>query len=163
MTDYDQQLVKTLEDMNQMISKTCKKFQVYGNFYDLVLKEGQFFSLRQKPKGVKFGKVKECFRNASNLALDRDDLFYVEGYASIEMTGGLPFEHAWCVDYQGYVIDNTWRTIGTSYYGVIFDTDYLRKVLVTTEQYGILEYPNVKMLEEGFPEGAIRRLACCKM
>jgi hypothetical protein len=26
------------------------------------------------------------------------------------------------------------------------------------ETYGILEYPNVKILDEGFPEGAIERI-----
>ena len=38
---HSQQLINTLQDMSRMISQTHKKFQVYDNFYDLVLREGQ--------------------------------------------------------------------------------------------------------------------------
>ena len=114
MTDYNQQLIIMLRDMSRMISQTHKKFQVYDNFYDLVLREGQIFTPCQKPKGIKFGKTKECFGNASFLVLDREDLFYAEGYATIELTGSLPFSHGWVVDSRGNVIDNTWRTLGTA-------------------------------------------------
>jgi hypothetical protein len=141
-----------------MISSSRKKFGVYDNFQDLVLREGQLFNPTKKPRGIKFGKTKECFRNASLLALENEDFFYVEGYASMELLEGYPFAHAWVVDSRGNVIDNTWRTLGTAYLGVVFDTKYLRKILVTTETYGILEYPNIEILEKGFPEGVIRKI-----
>ena len=41
MMDQDQQLIKTLQDMSQMMSSSHKKFGVYDNFQDLVLREGQ--------------------------------------------------------------------------------------------------------------------------
>ena len=85
MTDHNQQLIKTLQDMSQMISSSHKKFQIYENFYDLILREGQLFIPAKKPRGIKFGKTKECFLNASLLVLDREDLFYVEGYATMEL------------------------------------------------------------------------------
>ena len=36
---------------------------------------------------------------------------------------------------------------------------YLRKTLVTLETYGILEYPNIGILKDGFPEGALKKMA----
>lgn len=155
----DQQLIKTLQDMRRMISSSRKKFGVYDNFQDLVLREGQIFIPCQKPRGIKFGKVKDCFSNATNLVLDREDLFYVEGFASIELIAGLPFAHAWATDSRGIIIDNTWRTSGTAYLGVVFGREYLRKKLLETRQYGILDYPNVDILEKGFPEGALIKIA----
>lgn len=155
--DCRQQLINTLSEMNKMISLK-KKFKIYDNFYDLVLREGRSFTPRKKPRDVRFGKVKECFMNAANLVLDRKDLFYVEGYASIRLVGGLPFYHGWCVDQEGYVIDPTWREVGTAYHGVVLTTNYLRKMLLKTEHYGLLDYPNLDLLEEGFPEGAIQDL-----
>ena len=99
MMEHGQQLVKTLTEMSQVISSSHKKFGVYDSFQDLVLREGQLFIPTKKPKGIKLGKVKECYRNASLLALENEDFFYAEGYE------GLPFEHAWVVNRDGVVID----------------------------------------------------------
>ena len=44
MTDHNQQLINTLQDMSQMMSSSHKKFGVYDNFQDLVLREGQLFA-----------------------------------------------------------------------------------------------------------------------
>ena len=93
------------------------------------------------------------------MALENKSFTYVEGYASMELVEGLPFAHAWVVSRDGVVIDNTWRTPGTAYLGVAFSTSYLRKTLMTLESYGILDYSNTEILEEGFPEGAIEKIA----
>lgn len=55
------------------------------------------------PSGIKRGPMGNCFENAITLALEKN-WTYCEGFAiSI-----LPVHHAWCVDENGQVIDNTW-------------------------------------------------------
>ena len=62
-------------------------------------------------------------------------------------------------EYYELFKDNTWRTLGTAYLGVVFETFYLAKILATKKIYGILEYLNVDILKEGFSEGALRKTA----
>jgi phage-related protein (TIGR01555 family) len=132
---------------------------VYKNSYDLVAKDGQFYKPQPRPKDVEKGKDKECYRNAALLAMGRKDLTYVEGFATIAITGGLPFAHAWCVDKDGNVIDPTWVPEGTSYRGVPFSTEYLRKTIFKTEVWGLIPDMPTKKLDpfnNGYPEGAIK-------
>ena len=48
-------------------------------------------------------------------------LTYCEGYA-IPDIGSIVHEmdHAWCVDADGRVIDNSWRKPGLAYFGIPF-------------------------------------------
>jgi len=104
---------------------------------DLVLCEGKQFTYAPKPKDVKYGKIKECFRNAFYLAEKRPDLTYVEGYAN----SIIPVWHGWCVTADGTVVDPTWRPIereNRDYFGIPFGLKFLYRRMCETKQFGIL-------------------------
>ena len=81
------------------------------------------------------GESGACFRNSGQLALEPGGPTYVEGYAA---TNGVPFEHAWCTDGGGHVIEPTIRNSPLVYFGVEFTTDYLRATILRTETWGLL-------------------------
>jgi hypothetical protein len=62
----------------------------------------------------------ECYYNAWALMVDRDDLFYCEGYLYIDSCP-LPVLHGWCVDADGRIHDPSIPQDSRSMrYGVIF-------------------------------------------
>jgi hypothetical protein len=130
--------------------------------YGLTLEHGRYFTPAERPKDVPKMESKECYKNASLLVLRRPDLTYVEGFATIPTMTGLPFAHAWAVDDKGTVIDPTWETPGTSYFGIPFATDYLQETLLKNKVYGMLpDFVTSKSKydpgKNGFPDGAIKR------
>lgn len=82
--------------------------------------KGQVFYPGPEPEH--YGPMGDCYHNAWHYALEHD-LHYVEGYA-IAGQIAIPIEHAWCVDDQGRVHDNTWRD-GHSYFGMAFKSESL--------------------------------------
>lgn len=90
--------------------------------------------------------------NATHLACELPHLTYVEGKVTIY---GVPIDHAWCVDEEGFVVDNTLDTAKdgsmdriSGYFGVPFLTDYVRKASIVNRVYGLLDpYSNDKTLE----------------
>lgn len=122
----------------------------YCCFEDLILSEGvQFDRFLKKPKWIKKGIIKQCFKNCfSSVVENPDDLIYCEGYAA----GLIPTHHAWLL-YQGQVIDPTWhnrfKSIKYEYIGIPFKFNYVLKVAHETGYYGILDnftqnYPLLK-------------------
>jgi len=87
------------------------------------------------------GEIKQCYMNATHLALDDPDLTYVEGKVFCH---GIGIDHAWCVDDEGFVHDPTIQDNDdghiSDYIGVPFNTAYLRKALVWNKYYGLLDY-----------------------
>jgi hypothetical protein len=87
---------------------------------------------------------RQCFANATHLALSLPHLTYVEGKVSCH---GVPLDHAWCVDEEGVVVDTTLRPAVdgggmahiTEYFGVPFRADYLRKAILVNGCYGLLD------------------------
>jgi len=148
----------------------CPEGWKNGSGYELVEKEGRFFPsapsapLPPLPEGVKVGKVKDCYKNAAQLAMDYPEKYtYAEGFASSSNLPGLPMAHAWTVDNKtGKVVDPTWAkknklTPGVSYYGIAFSNQYLNKTLVKTGVYGMI--PDTfrgdhNPLKDGFPPDA---------
>jgi hypothetical protein len=99
----------------------------------LVLAEGCLFPLdvAETPRMT----AKQCFVNAAMLALEDDDLVYIEGYAA----SVIPTEHAWCWSLSGKrIVDPTWER-GLAYMGIPFTTDFLRRRLLETGKYGLLD------------------------
>jgi hypothetical protein len=89
---------------------------------------------------VKRGTPKACFMNACHLAFEDDALTYVEGYACGVKDIALPMQHAWCVNAADEVIDPTWpRGSGYGYYGVPFDTRFLRQQVAKRGYYGLID------------------------
>lgn len=121
--------------------------------YDLLLTHGRPFTFQPKPKNVKWGKERECFRNAFLLSQVRSDLTYVEGYAA----GIIPVSHAWCVTQDGIVIDNTWRRENEprEYFGIPLKQVAAARIMVKSGVYGVVEcwqerYPLCAMGSEEF-------------
>ena len=115
----------------------------YTCIEDFVLRNGRAFIPDVLPKEHQHGKLRECFMNAATLALAYPNEYtYVEGYA---LAKGIPFpvHHAWVVTKGGVVVDNTWKPVGTAYYGVEFKATFLAKRLLAQETYGLLDdWPN---------------------
>lgn len=86
----------------------------------------------------RMGKIKECYSNATHLAISDPRYVYCEGYA----IGIIPVPHAWCLVEHGhkwFVWDNTWREPGDEYYGVPITTDYLRHAVIKSKHYGCID------------------------
>lgn len=92
----------------------------YGSLEEFVLREGTTYAPPKvaRPKGLRKGTNKMCFRNALYVAEDRG-WTYVEGFAA----GLIPVHHAWCLDKDGTVVETTWAEPGHSYMGVPIDVD----------------------------------------
>lgn len=88
---------------------------------DLLLREGKWYNDGRARKW-QYAMPKACFRNAAMFAI-LHRLPYVEGYA----THMIPVHHAWCLDHDGRVIEVTWKTFGSDYFGVQFDPRLVRK------------------------------------
>lgn len=160
-TKSDKMLHDTVKQMADIFSTMNKREGYkYSSSEDLVLKQGKFFTPEKRPEDVKLGSKKECFANASKLALERSNLTYVEGYAMVNDRLPLPIAHAWCVDKKGRVIDNTWENPGVSYFGVPFKTSYLAKRLSETGVYGILSgsVGSSDFLKDGVPSEGIANI-----
>lgn len=115
-------LRKTVE-----FSKRTKlnKLGEYISIDDFIYQNGLYFKPKLLPKGIIQGRMKECYKNAALLAMEKPNYFYVEGIAC----GIIPVLHAWCVDKDKNVIDPTWPD-GKEYFGVIIKKEFLFKQTV---------------------------------
>jgi len=164
-SESDQSLKATMTTMAKFLGQNASlEGYKYKGAYDLILKEGEFFKLpdAKLPKGIKKGANKECYRNAFRLATTYPDKYtYCEGFAEADFMPGLPFAHAWVIENStGKVIDNTWKTPGTSYYGIAFDTSYVIKTAVKTKVFGLIPdmiTPEHNPFKDGFPKEAFAR------
>src|SRR5688500_4268594 len=71
----------------------------------IMRKMGRAWTPQPLPAGTPAGPKRQCYQNAGTLVVESPDLTYVEGYA--QPPGLPPVHHAWCVDAEGRVIDNT--------------------------------------------------------
>lgn len=95
---------------------------------EFLLRNGRLFYSQPKPRRYKMRTPKYCFYNARMLAKrSHGALGYAEGYLA---SPGLPLliHHAWCVDADHRVIDNTLqdrntdesRSATAQYFGMVF-------------------------------------------
>ena len=93
----------------------------YHGADDFLLREASFY----EGGGVvewKASLPKACFRNAA-LYAELYGLRYVEGYAQ----SIIPVHHGWCVDSFGKVVEVTWDSLGSAYFGVEFKPMKVRR------------------------------------
>jgi len=88
---------------------------------------GRLFQPQRLPPNYRRGAWKACFANSYRMAL-RHGFVYVEGYA-ISSDTGTGCLHSWCVDRQGMVLERTWGHPGNAYFGIPFQTQFLRRTI----------------------------------
>ena len=106
---------------------------------DFMLAHGREYAFNAESFAGPRAERKQCYANATHLALYNNDLTYVEGYVSIH---GVPIEHAWCVDADGVVVDPTIEDVGQvlAYFGVPFKTEYVKRAIIMNDVYGLLDW-----------------------
>lgn len=134
------ELVSWLESVEKLITSTIRPKPdgwAFGTYERFVLDRGAAMIAAPRPRGVRKGCDRDCFRNALHLALSRPSLQYVEGFACA--FGGIVTEHAWCVDKDGVVVDPTWREPDlATYYGVVMDLADVGPIVSRNRVYGVL-------------------------
>ncbi len=134
-------LLEYLQQMAQLPEPYCPLER-------FIMAHGADHIAQRKPKAFRRGKPKYCFRNAAHLALEHDELRYVEGFGL--RTDLFPILHAWCIDPDDRVIDITWTDPETCYYrGVVIARGILTRELVRLRHYGLLDgmKPNFDLMQ----------------
>lgn len=106
--------------------------------YSFLLEHGVEATGGTLPQGMEMGVPQSCYENAYHLAMNFDELVYVEGLA-MRPTLGFATGHAWVVHAtRGNVIDNTWdEPEDVAYFGVQFETDFVARHIMLAGYYGI--------------------------
>ncbi|MET9615413.1 hypothetical protein [Kitasatospora indigofera] len=131
----------------------------FGSAYHFVLEHGRLFAPRDLPYGIDHGDEGFCYTNASDVALRHRGLLYVEGFATVDVGGGLPIAHGWCVNPDGAVADPTWPDgTGLAFFGVPIADRGLWPHPV--HGGGILQEPRylLPLLRQGLTGGAVAEL-----
>ncbi|MCS4088955.1 hypothetical protein [Rhizobium sp. BK176] len=110
---------------------------VQAPFGQFMIDHGSYHEAAPLPARLKSLMPTRCYSNAQSavvraVSAGRKPLTYAEGYAC---SGKLayPIQHAWLVDDEGRVVDQTWSNPEeATYFGVLFTTEY---VLETAEKY----------------------------
>jgi hypothetical protein len=107
----------------------------------LMLKHGKPWYIGERTFAGRRARAKQCYMNAYALADSNPRMTYVEGWCCI----GCFFEHAWCIDPDGQVIDPTLRE-ADGYFGIPFRWEYVRRTASRTRMYGVIRYENSDLL-----------------
>jgi hypothetical protein len=92
----------------------------YAGIGDFLMQHGVWYEPKPLPSRIRRGSLKQCFYNALALS-KRRGYTYVEGYATPDIENlYFPAHHAWNLDHDGNLIDNTWEKTGLAYFGVAF-------------------------------------------
>lgn len=136
--------MSVVDYLNKVVSMTTNTQGPYA----ILTKHGRGWASKLKPADVPWGLKKMCFMNALTLTLSNPGFTYVEGYASHYV----PIHHAWVLDQDGNVIDNTWRELGSEYFGIPFERDYVAEAACTSGLYSVLFNPRFPNIDEDSPE-----------
>lgn len=128
----------------------------YSCLWDLVAREGAEYRPVPIPSDLRRRQARsggKCFDRAFSLALERSDLFYVEGFA-----GKHGLHHAWLTSGKGDAIDLAWGYEPESeYLGVGLTTQSIGQVAVERNQVGgFLETP--ALLQRGFGDSLLEQV-----
>jgi hypothetical protein len=137
LSEYEQMLMASLRTMAEGFEYFEPDHKLYSR-ERYVLTNGRLWIPQPYPKRYKRGVPKYCFANARALAKRNKKLRYVEGFA-YPAQPFFPVSHAWCVDQQDRVIDNTWRGDGTAYCGVHFDMKFVEEYTRGTDCASVLD------------------------
>ena len=117
MTDGERAIKDFLEQFKEVcIGNNPKRFYYKGGPADFLLQHGKYFEIGKLPEDIQLGEMKACFYNAATTAIIHG-LRYVEGYTAAI----IPVHHAWCIDKDNKVIEVTWKTPGSAYFGIEFN------------------------------------------
>lgn len=131
------------------IASQLEKSGMAKTTFSLVAKLGMNFKTAPKLEWVELGPPKNCFENATLFAVGRN-LAYVEGFIAVH---GVPIHHAWCVNFQGDVIDPTipdperWE-----YFGIPMSIDFVLDTAEQTQMYGVLDNHKFRTIYELDPQ-----------
>ncbi len=125
------------------ISRETPEGYRYRSYEALVLAEGTTWTTARVDN---HGPTRLCFSNA-HYAARKNGWQYVEGYA----TAIIPVGHAWCLDGED-IVETTWDTAGEEYRGIAFPLDYVERLTLLSEHWGVLgnDYlDNFALLQKG--------------
>jgi len=115
-------------------------FTTQKTYESIVLNHGRPFEApaHPRPKGIRKGRNMACFMNAYHLT--EQGYRYVEGFAIANIGIQFPVQHAWVIDDSDNVIETTWAESGVEYYGIVFDREFVDKVMLELRVYGIMDF-----------------------
>ena len=132
-----------MSDLRTLLQEQAERLELIGFAAvstRFVLRHGRAYEAAALPRGVGRGQIKGCYMNAAKLATRRLVLTYVEGFAMLPDVPGWVFEHAWCADERGRVVDNTLDAPEVcQYFGVPFTHEVLAAELLRNQVYGLLD------------------------
>lgn len=105
---------------------------------------GQEYKAAPLPNDVKLGVPNECYKNASLLVIENEDMTYAEGFAYPSPKKDIPVLHAWAVKKDGTIVDNTFRhqlgldPMKVRYFGIQYDRSKYLTYLYKARLYGVL-------------------------
>lgn len=124
------------KNMRELIEQERDIWKMVGArnwvIHEFILRNGQPFVSQPLPKRFKMRQVKACYCNAYKVMRNNSRLRYAEGYMYDPLCPFL-FQHAWCVDVEGRVIDPTLQELyssksrsgGANYFGIIFEKSWI--------------------------------------
>ncbi len=147
-----------------ILMKRVKTYETrkYVGFEELILDCGTMMMGKPLPKKIKKGLPRNCYYNAQQIASQKTDLIYCEGYA-IAVGVNFPLKHAWLMTPGKYAIDPTWEEPGLCYWGVPLNIEWVRSHLQARgrdAELSIFEGNHLEdysLLRDGLPDDAIAK------
>jgi hypothetical protein len=131
VTQGDHPVLNALREMLKVFSRNSDV-----PLWRAVVEHGSPYIGIDRPKGYGQRAMKQCFVNATKLALTGRGT-YVEGFAM--SSSGLPVHHAWVTLDGVHAIDATWANAAAhSYYGIQFPRTVLAKWALRRGYFGLL-------------------------
>jgi len=117
--------------------ENCQKAFGKNAYNDFMLTHGHAYNFGPHTFKGPRQEANNCYGNALHTAMDKG-LTYVEGKVLVH---GVPIDHAWCVDADGFVVDPTivYKGQVTEYFGVPFLTKYAARAVARNGIYGLLD------------------------
>jgi hypothetical protein len=84
------------------------------------------------------GEAQNCFMNATEVVIARQDFTYVEGLALLDNLN-IAIHHAWIVSNDGQTFDPTWGKPASAYFGVPIEKEFLLTTIEEQDCYGLFD------------------------